>query len=318
MRLCFDATRFGTGLDGAIQLAVSKGIASIEYSFAPFSVRSSKNKESVPESKSNGFSSKEMDFLKKVRDLAQENSVSFACLNIDQSVSFNDKTAGKEKSDKNFSKMLTKVLNVAKTIECKKIGISLQPGSSKEWISQAENQLNTWQKELESEGIKLILRLATTKENRNKSLKHWLAMEPQDWRDLLAACPGLSLSFSPADCIWLGIDYLKLLSGIVSGIDHIEAHDIEISRTMLSDSGMYGPLWWRYRIPGKGSVDWTQLIEALKLYGYEGDFSIHLDDEYVEDDFQSLEEALDSSIKLLNPLVKSYDLPPLAQVNPFQ
>jgi sugar phosphate isomerase/epimerase len=313
MQLCFDATRFSTGLDGAIQLAVSKGINAIEYTFAPFSVRSSKNAENSNSAKAAGFAAKELDFLKQIRQLSLENNVSFACLNIDHSVSFADKNSNKDKqADKNFSKMLTKMVTVAKTIGCSKLSVSLQPGSNASWMSEAEKQINAWQDELKSENISLLLRLATAKENRNKSLKHWLAMEPQDWRDLIAACPGLSLSFSPADCVWLGIDYLKLLSGIVSGIDHIEAHDIEISRTMLSDSGMYGPLWWRYRIPGKGSVDWTQLIEALKLYGYEGTFSIHLDDEFVEDDFQSLEDALDASIKLLNPLVKNYDLPSLA------
>jgi sugar phosphate isomerase/epimerase len=72
---------------------------------------------------------------------------------------------------------------------------------------------------------------------------------------------------------------------------------------MLSDSGMYGPLWWRYRTPGKGQVDWSQLIEALKLYGFEGYFSIHLDDEFVNDDQESLETALDEAVKLFAPLV---------------
>jgi sugar phosphate isomerase/epimerase len=66
---------------------------------------------------------------------------------------------------------------------------------------------------------------------------------------------------------------------------------------------LYGPLWWRYRLPGKGQVDWTQLIEALKLYDFNGPFSIHLDDEYVVADWQSLEDALDLSLKHLAPIV---------------
>ena len=306
MRLCFDATRFGNGLDGAINLAANKGIEAIEYTFAPFAVRANKNGKSAS-TKSNDLNTKELDFLKQIKESSLLNNISFACLNIDHCVVFDDKTRDKEKqNDKNFSKMLSKMVTVAKTIGCPKLSVSIQPGHNGNWLNDAEKQINLWQDELNSQGISLLLRLSTPKENRNKSLKQWLAMEPQDWRDLIAACPGLSLSFSPADCVWLGIDYLKLLSGIVSGIDHIEAHDIEISRTMLADSGMYGPLWWRYRIPGKGSVDWTQFIEALKLYGYEGTLSIHLDDEFVADDWESLEDALDNSIKLLSPLVKSW------------
>ncbi len=303
MQLCFDATRFGTGLDGAIGLAASKGIKAIEYSFAPFSVRASK----AGGDKTGGLSNKELDSLKKIHKLSQENNVAIALLNLDYCLNFDERDLAKNKqADKNFVKMMSKMVTVAKTVGCPKLSISIQPGANGNWLEQAEKQINACQDELNSEGIKLLLRLSTPKENRSLSLKKWLSMEPQDWRDLIASCPGLSLSFSPADCVWLGIDYLKILSGIVSGIDHIEAHDVEISRTMLADSGMYGPLWWRYRLPGKGSVDWTQLIEALKLYGYEGNFSIHLDDEFVADDFQSLEEALDSSIKLLHPLVTSF------------
>ena len=129
-------------------------------------------------------------------------------------------------------------------------------------------------------------------------------MEPQDWRDLVAACPGLSLSFSPADCVWLGIDYLRILSGLAAVIDHVEAHDVEINRDLLVDSGMFGPLWWRYRVPGKGQVDWGQLIEALKLYDFQGSISIHLDDEFVASDEEELENALDGGLKKLAPLVR--------------
>jgi sugar phosphate isomerase/epimerase len=168
----------------------------------------------------------------------------------------------------------------------------LAPGAEPGWLSAAEQQLQLINEELAESGVSLLIRLATAPQFRGRSLKSWTAMEPQDWRDLLSVGEGVGLSFSPADCVWLGIDYLKVLPGIVSAIEHIEAHDIEISRDLLKDSGIYGPLWWRYRLPGKGQVDWTQLIEALKLY------------EFVVNEFDMLEDALDSSIKLFAPLVK--------------
>ena len=131
-----------------------------------------------------------------------------------------------------------------------------------------------------------------------------MCIRDRDWRNLVSLCPSLSLSFSPADCVWLGIDYLRVLSGVASAIDHVEALDIEINRDLLVDSGMYGPLWWRYRIPGKGQVDWGQLIEALKLYDFKGTISISIDDEFVDNDYYELENALDTSIKKLAPLVR--------------
>ena len=48
-----------------------------------------------------------------------------------------------------------------------------------------------------------------------------------------------------------------------------------------------------YRRPGKGQLDWRQLIEALKLYDYKGMLSIHLDDEFIDGNNGNLEESLD-------------------------
>jgi len=290
MLLCFDATRFGTGLDGAIDLAAAKNFAALEYSFAPFST-AAKGK--------GGLEAGEKKFLKGVKKQAEAAGVSIACLNLDYTLLPLDK-----KSAKSFHSMLGKLAQVANAVNCPKIAISLAPGGNGVWLEAAEEELSSLKKTLADSDVSILLRLATAPEYRGQSLKKWAAMEPQDWRDLLSGVPNLGLSFSPADCVWLGIDYLKILSGVAAGIEHIEAHDVEINRSLLTDSGMYGPLWWRYRVPGKGQVDWTQLVEALKLYDFKGTFSIHLDDEFVGSDQESLELALESSLKLLAPIVK--------------
>ncbi|MFX5945340.1 hypothetical protein ABTE62_19815, partial [Acinetobacter baumannii] len=77
-----------------------------------------------------------------------------------------------------------------------------------------------------------VMRLSTPVIYRNQSLKSWRGTEPQDWRDLSSLVPNLGLAFSPADCVWLGIDYLRVLSGVIKAVEHIEAHDIEISRDL--------------------------------------------------------------------------------------
>lgn len=292
MQLCFDATRFGTGLEGAIKLASEKGLSAVEYSFSPFSAS---NKAKNP------LDAKEKKFLRSVRKMTDELGVEIACLNLDSCLVVEDK-----KANKNFALMISKLAHVAAEINCRKISLLIAPGNNSHWLELAEEQLNCAHEELKSSDVRLLLRLSTAPEFRGRSLKTWKAMEPQDWRDLMSSCPGAGLSFSPADCVWLGIDYLKILPGIASGIEHIEAHDIEIIRDLLNDSGIYGPLWWRYRLPGKGQVDWTQLVEALKLYDFKGSFSIHLDDEFVASDQESLENALEKSLKLLAPLVQDY------------
>lgn len=288
MRLCFDATRFGSGLDGAIELASHRGLSAVEYSFAPFATGKA----------SKALDVKEKDSLKAVAELSKTKGVEFACLNLDYCVMPGDK-----KSVKQFVSMVGKLATVAEVLECPRIAFSVMPGENG-WQELVEEHLSAVGDTLQNHNVKPLLRLSTPQTFRGVSLKSWRAMEPQDWRDLVSACPGLSLSFSPADCVWLGIDYLRILSGVAAAIDHIEAHDIEINRDLLVDSGMFGPLWWRYRMPGKGQVDWGQFIDALKLYDFNGTISIHLDDEFVANEQEELERALDTSLKKLAPFVR--------------
>lgn len=289
MRLCVDATRFGSGLDGAIELAGLKGLPAVEYSFAPFKTSA----------KDNGIEAKEAKYLAGIGKLSKEKNVEIACLNLDFC-----HRPGDKKSQTRFIQMVNKLALVCKAIDCHRLAVSVLPSNNDDWKDAFEKDFAQVKSALDENEVKLLLRLATPSELRGQSLKTWRAADPQDWRDLISACPDLSLSFSPADCIWLGIDYLHILSGLTSAIEHVQAYDIEINRTMLMDSGLYGPLWWRYRLPGKGQVDWRQVIEALKLYGFDGSFSIHLEDEFLADQPEDLEEALDSGIRLLKPLMK--------------
>lgn len=289
MRLCFDATRFGCGLDGAVELAAQRGLTAVEYSFQPFDVTQ----------KAPTLDKGEKEYLAEVKKACREHGVDISSLNLDYAVDAEDK-----KDCKKFLQMLSKLALFADASGCERIGVSVNVGSSEAWRDAVIDLFSDAQKIMAKKNLRLTLRLSTPHESRGRSLKTWRAMEPQDWRDILASCPDLGLSFSPADCVWLGIDYLKILSGLVAAIVHVEAHDIEINRTMLNDSGMYGPLWWRYRMAGKGQVDWRQLIELLKLYDFTGTVSIHLEDEFIGEDAEDLGNALTGSVRVLAPLVK--------------
>ena len=289
MKFCFDATRFASGLDGAIELAASNGAGAVEYSFAPF----------APPKSSKGQDADEKAHLTGVYDLALAKNVEFACLNLDYELD-----AGNKKSVKQFLPMITKLASVAQAIGCEKVSFFLRPGADEEWMQPFATEYVALSEKLAEYDVRPLVRLSTPTDYRGISLKKWRAMEPQEWRDLISLCPGLSFVYSPADLLWLGIDYLTNLPGMVAAIDHVVAHDVEINRTILTDSGMFGPLWWRYRLAGKGQVDWRQFVEALKLYDYQGTFSLQLDDEFVDDDTQSLSDALAEGKRFFAPLLK--------------
>ncbi len=290
MKLCFDATKFGAGLKESVELAHEKGIPSLEFSFSPFNI-SSKNALEV--------SKKEKAYLESLIKLGNDKGVEIASINLEYV-----HQPGNKKSLQKFVGMLQKLVKVADCLQCKRIGFHLEPGVDDEWKTAFEQEYKEVQAVMSPHDIKPVLRLSSPESKRGVSLKKWRAMEPQDWRDLLSSCPGLFLSFSPGDCLWLGIDYLAILADFAPVIENIEGADVEINRDMLKDSGMYGPLWWRYRLVGKGKVDWQQLIELLKLYHFTGTFSLRMDDEFIVGDTTSLEEALDLSIAKIAPMIK--------------
>lgn len=290
MRLCFDATRFGLGLQEAVEMAAARGLPSVEYTFEPFSVADKASRK---------ISDPEKEYLADVATKCKQLNIAIACIKLNYALQADDKT-----SVKNFRGMVEKLALVAKAIGCDKLLFYVEPGPAENWKQQLEDALSPAIAGLHKAGIKLMLSLSTPPHLRGRSLRFWRSTEPGEWRDLLAVMPELSLSFSAADCAWQGIDYLRILSGLVPAIEHVEARDIEVNRVLLADTGLFGPLWWRYKLVGRGQIDWRQLIEALKLYDYQGTLSIQLDDEFTTDDFEELSEALDASVKLLAPLVK--------------
>lgn len=275
----------------SVSFAKDRGFAALDFGFAEFSLN---------DKKQSSLSKAERGHLGQVRQKADQSDLEIACLRLNSPY-----LAGDEKSEKLFQHMVKKLALVAAELGCKRILFSLQCENREGWLESVESGLITLAEALGESGIRLLLSTATPSMLRGKSLRLWRPAYPQEWRELLAAVPNLSLSFSAADCLWQGIDYLKILPGLVQAIDHVEALDVEVNRLLLGDSGIFGPIWWNYRSPGKGQVDWRQLIEALKLYGYEGSLSITTDiDDLSLGDNERLMDNLETSVKTLAPLVK--------------
>lgn len=290
MRLCFDATRFGFGLKEAIELAAVKGLPGVGFTFLPFTQASRK---------SGPLAGKEREYLESIKAVAAGHQILIACLMLDYCLDVE-----KDKAVSHFQAMITKLAAVASTVGAPKICFSLEPGTGDGWKTALEAAVQPAVDMCAASGVKLLLRTGTPPGYHGVSLSRWTPTHPQLWREILACCPGLALSFSPADCLWQGIDYLRILPDLLPAIEHIEANDVEVNRRLMSDAGMFGPLWWRYRLPGKGQLDWAQLMEALKLYNYSGFVSVHIDDEFVAGEMPDLEEALDYSIGALRFLVE--------------
>lgn len=290
MRLAYDATRFGSGLHEAVELAAERGLSACEYSFDSFEIKGKAAGKLTGDEKTH---------LLSVANFCQEKDIEISCLRLNYLLDLADK-----KSSKAFSAMLEKLAAVAAELKCKRLVFYLAPESADDWMDRAEAYLKPLIEALAEKNLRLLLSTGTFQSFRGRSLKHWRPIEPQEWRELLSRIPDLSLSFSVGDCVWQGIDYLRLLPNLVPAIEHVEAQDVEVIRQIISDNGYFGPLFWRYKTVGKGQVDWGQFIEALKLYEYSGSLSMQFNDEYSAENEQGLWDSFENSTKLLAPLVK--------------
>ncbi|MBI4534594.1 MAG: sugar phosphate isomerase/epimerase [Candidatus Melainabacteria bacterium] len=271
-------------------LASMKGLPAVEFTFAPFVATSREAR---------ALGSREKTFLAEVRHLCAESKVEIALMNLDFCLRASEKACVRE-----FLCMIRKLASVAKVASCKRLSFWLEADSGEDFLELAEKVVLNACEECAEKDVVLLLRLSTPSKHKGQSLSFWHSLSPQEWRYLLSSIPQLALSFSPGDCVWQGLNYLQILPAFISAIEHIEVRDVEINHDMLADSGMFGPLWWRYRLAGKGQVDWHQLVEALKLYNWPGTFSLHLDDEFVADRLLELDQSLDASLTYIGELVK--------------
>jgi len=95
---------------------------------------------------------------------------------------------------------------------------------------------------------------------------------------------------TPSHLPWLGIDPLDALEHALQAgiVGHVQAKDIQIDQRARTRYGVFGKAvgrasstdvgWWRYRIPGRGQLDWNRIIDALYAAGYDGDVAVEHED----------------------------------------
>jgi sugar phosphate isomerase/epimerase len=113
-----------------------------------------------------------------------------------------------------------------------------------------------------------------------------LAYAPVIWDEMFARLPhaNFGLNLDPSHLVWLGVNPYDIVPSYASRIFHTHAKDTEIyadKRAYYSIANSGWDMWWKYRLPGKGEMDWSRFVAVLRQNGYDGVLSIeHEDPEY--------------------------------------
>lgn len=114
-----------------------------------------------------------------------------------------------------------------------------------------------------------------------------IATGPQGYDALFSAfgnSPYVGLQYDPSHLVRQFMDTIQVARDYADKIYDVHLKDTEIEWHLLRKVGIH-PFddadWWRYRIPGNGSIDWPAFFTVLEERGYKGAMNIeHEDDLY--------------------------------------
>ena len=113
-----------------------------------------------------------------------------------------------------------------------------------------------------------------------------IATSPVAWEALFKAfhdSPHLGLQFDPSHLVWQFMDPVQAARDFADRIYDVHLKDTEILWYVVRRAGIQpvnNAKWWRFRVPGYGSVDWKGFFSVLADVGYTGAMNIENEDEF--------------------------------------
>ncbi|MBV9265982.1 MAG: sugar phosphate isomerase/epimerase [Acidobacteriaceae bacterium] len=93
--------------------------------------------------------------------------------------------------------------------------------------------------------------------------------------------PYVGLQYDPSHLVRQFMDPIQTARDFVDKIYDVHLKDTEILWPVLRAGGIDpvdGASWWRYRIPGMGSINWREFFSVLQNVGYTGAMSVEQED----------------------------------------
>jgi sugar phosphate isomerase/epimerase len=140
-----------------------------------------------------------------------------------------------------------------------------------------------------------------------------LAYSPELWDWMMDL--GFRLLYDPSHLPWLGIDPVEALTHALQRgmVAHVDAKDVEIDQRSRTRYGIFGKTvtrtsptdvgWWRYRVPGRGQLDWNRIIDTLYSAGYEGTVAVEHEDPLWGGTLGQTQQGLQIAMQTLRPLI---------------
>jgi sugar phosphate isomerase/epimerase len=121
-----------------------------------------------------------------------------------------------------------------------------------------------------------------------------IATGPVGWEALFKAfhdSPHVGLQFDPSHLVWQFMDPVAAAREFATKIYDVHLKDTEILWHVVHRAGIQpvdNSRWWRFRLPGNGSVDWKGFFAVLAEVGYTGAMNIEHEDGFYYPSYDGL------------------------------
>ena len=190
--------------------------------------------------------------------------------------------------------------------------IGRHPGLSvKENVALADRVLPPLVEYAGERGVKIIIENCVMEGWHPDGYPGNLAYSPELWEWMFSL--GLYLNYDPSHLLWLGIDPVTALKPYVDRIPHAQAKDAQLDPAARDRYGFFGRTierehpwdegWWRYRVPGRGQVDWSGVVDTLYEGGFTGVLSVEHEDPVWSGSPARVKQGLEIAYRTLRPLI---------------
>jgi sugar phosphate isomerase/epimerase len=129
--------------------------------------------------------------------------------------------------------------------------------------------------------------------------------------------PHVGLQFDPSHLVWQFMDPVAAAREFASKIYDVHLKDTEILWHVVRRAGIEpvdGSRWWRFRLPGNGSVDWKGLFAVLAEVGYNGAMNIENEDQFYYPAYEqgNFTEQYKRGFRVAHEFLKTLVPPPAA------
>ncbi len=138
-----------------------------------------------------------------------------------------------------------------------------------------------------------------------------IAYSPELWGWVTGL--GFGLNWDPSHLTWIGIDPVETILPFAEHIVHAQAKDLELFPAKRNEYGFFGKVakgddpwdmgWWRFRVPGRGVVDWPHVVDRLYEAGFDGTLSVEHEDPLWGGTDEKVLEGLRIAHRTLRPLI---------------